>query len=262
MERLTHGQPDLVLLDLNLPAVPGPQILGMIRKDDRLNHTKVVVVTGYPHIASGLTVQPDLMLQKPVSIDQLTGLLRRVVLSERSPKAVPLLQKPVDGRTGLYNQPFFVNRLESSLRQSREIDHYLFAVLLFKLERADRAGGKSGTYRWENTLHETSSSLRKILRPTDTIARFDPDTFYILIENVPSGETAVRIANRIQEILNRNVPDIGNKIKLPIRIGILVCDKGYESVDVVLSDAKYALTLAIAQGEEYSKYYYQVSAKK
>ena len=55
LERLSHDQPDLVLLDLNLPGASGHQVIGMIRKDDRLNYTKVVVVTGYPHVASGLT---------------------------------------------------------------------------------------------------------------------------------------------------------------------------------------------------------------
>jgi hypothetical protein len=42
----------------------------------------------------------------------------------------------------------------------------------------------------------------------------------------------------------------------------LVCDWGYENIDVILSDAKYAQALAIAQGDEYSKYYYQFSTKK
>jgi len=262
VERLSNSQPDIVLLDLNLPGVSGSKILELIRNDKRLDQTKVIIITGHPHMVGGLSVQPDLMLQKPISVDQLSVLIERVVLSENSPKATPLRQKPLDNYTGLYNQPFFMNRLEGSLKQSREMDQYLFAVLLFKLERKNKVEEQPGTYRWESVLQEIASSLKIILRPTDTIARFDRDTFYMLIENVPNGEIAVKIANRIQEILNRNVPDIGNKIKLPIRIGILVCDKGYESVDVVLSDAKYALTLAIAQGEEYSKYYYQVSAKK
>jgi diguanylate cyclase (GGDEF)-like protein len=262
VERLSNSQPDIVLLDLNLPGVSGSEILEMIRKDNRLDHTKVIVITGHAHIAGGLSVQPDLVLLKPVSIDQLTSLVDRIILSEKSPKAIPLRQKPLDNRTGLYNQSFFLNRLESSLRQSREIDSYLFTVLLFNLERIKKTGNHASSYQWESVLHEMSGWLRRILRPTDTIARFDPDTFYILIENVPNGEIAVRIANRIQEILNQNVPDIGNKIKLPIRIGILLCDSGYENVDIVLSDARYALSLANAQGEEYVQYYYQVSSKK
>lgn len=262
IERLSNSQPDIVLLDLNLPGVSGSQILELIRQDERLNHTRVIVVTAYAHVVGALSIQPDLVLLKPVSIDQLSSLVGRIGLSEKSPKAIPLQQKPLDSHTGLYNQPFFMNRLESALKQSREIDRYLFAVLLFKVEPANKIKNQGATYPWESILHEIAGTLRRILRPTDTLARFDPDTFYILIENVPNGEISVRIANRIQEILYRSIGGIGNKIKIPIRIGILLCDSGYENVDVILSDAKYAQVLASAQGDEYSKYYYQFSTKK
>ena len=261
LERLSHSLPDLVLLDLSLPGVSGAQILETIRKTERLNRTKVVVITGHAHLVGGLSVQPDLVLLKPVSTEQLKSLVSRISFSEKSPKAIPLRQKPLDGATGLYNQAFFKNRLESALKQAREIDRYLFAVFLFKLERKDKGKHQPGSYPWETILQEAADTLKGILRPTDTIARFDQDTFYILIENIPDGEIAVKIANRIQEILYRKIADIGNKIKLPIRVGILLCDKGYEHPEVVLSDAKYAQALASAQGEEYAKYYYQVSAK-
>lgn len=261
VERLAGSRPDIILLDLNLPGVSGGQLLEIIRKEKRLAHTKVVVITGQAHIVGGLSAQPDLVLLKPVSIEQLTNLISRISLSEKSPKAIPVQQKPLDLRTGLYNQSFFTNRLESSLRQAREIENYLFAVLLFKLEPRHKAGNRA-IHPWESVLLEIASALRSILRPTDTIARFDPDTFYILIENLPNAEISAQIANRIQDILYRKITDIGDKIKIPIRIGILLCDQGYENVDMVLADAKYAQVLAIAQGDDYSKYYYQVSAKK
>ena len=261
VERLSNCQPDIVLLDLSLPGIPGSKILEMIRKDERLPHTKVVVITGQSHLAEGLTVQPDLILQKPVSIDQLTSLVSRISLSPKSPKAVPLKQKLMDSPTGLYNQSFFRNRIESSLKQAREIENYLFSVFLFRLERGYKKIDQV-TYPWESILLEIAAVLRSILRPTDTIARFDPDTFYILIENVPNGEIATQIANRIQDLLYKKVPDIGNKIRVPIRIGILLCDDGYESPDMVLADAKYAQALASTQGDEYAKYYYQFSTRK
>ena len=44
-------------------------------------------------------------------------------------------------------------------------------------------------------------------------------------------------------------------------LNVLGC-QGYCGVDMVLADAKYAQALAVAQGDDYSKYYYQVSAKK
>jgi diguanylate cyclase (GGDEF)-like protein len=261
LERLAHSQPDLVLLDLNLPGIPGNQILDFIRKTERLGHTKVVVISGQAHVVDGLSAQPDLVLLKPVSVDQLTGLISRITLSEQSPKAIPIQEKPLDSSTNLYNQAFFKNRLESVLKQSREIDGYLFSVFLFKLEPRGNTKNHRGTESWEATLREVAGSLRSILRPTDTIARFDPDTFYILIENIPGGEVSVQIANRIQEILYRRITDIETKIRVPIRVGILLGGRGYQKVDVVLSDAKYALALASAQGEEYAQFYYQVSAR-
>lgn len=261
MERIPHIKPDIILLDLNLPGVSGRQILELIQRDNRLSRTKVIVITGYAHIANDLSPQPDLVLQKPVSVEQLSGLVRRITFGESSPDGMPFCQNPVDKQTGLYTQAFFKNRLESSLRQARDSEQYLFAVLLFNLERKKREGTQSAAQKWDSTLLEIADMLRKILRPTDTIAKYDPETFYILIENIPSKEFTARIANRIQEILYRNIPDIGNKIRLPVRIGILVCDHSYENVDFVLNDAKYALALAEVQGDEYAKYYLQVSAR-
>jgi diguanylate cyclase (GGDEF)-like protein len=262
VNRLSNCQPDIILLDLNLPGVSGYQILELIRKDDRLNYTKVIVVTGHSHIADSLSVQPDLVLLKPVSIDQLITLASRITLSNKSPTAIPMQEDPSDRPTGLYSQSFFINRLESSLKQSREIDQYLFAVFLFKLEPKKKIKDQADPYSWETILHEIGDSLKIILRPTDTLARFDPDTFYILIENIPNGDILNKIADRIQQGLYRNIPDIESKIRIPIRIGILLCDRGHESVEMILGDAKYAQMLAVAQGDDYSNHYYQVSVKK
>jgi diguanylate cyclase (GGDEF)-like protein len=260
-DRLSSVQPDLVLLDLILPGVSGVQILELIQSNERLSHTKVIVITGQPHISSGLSVQPDLVLQKPVSTEQLKELSLRIALSDKSPKAIPLQIEPLDSPTGLYNQPFFIHRIESALRQAKEIEGYHFAVFLFRAEKNKPTTDQAEPYRWESVLLEIADSLRSILRPTDTLARFDKDTFYILIEAIPNGEITVKIANRIQEKLYRNIAEIGRKIKIPLRVGILLGDSAYDRADMVLADAKYALMLAIAQGDEYTKYYYQVSTK-
>lgn len=262
VERLSNCQPDIAFLDLNLPGVSGKNILEMIRKEPRLSQMKVVVVTAHAEIAGGLSQQPDLLLLKPVSVEQLTTLASRMTLSEESPRAVPFQQEPWDGSTGLYNQDFFKLRLESSLKKSRETDPYLYSVILFNIEPKDRMKNAPRPDHWEETLREIADALKSILRPTDTLARFDKDTFYVLIENVPNKEICVKIANRIQEILYERIPNIDSKIRTPIRIGILICDRSYEKVDLVLGDAKYALSLAIAQGDEYAKYYYQVTAQK
>jgi diguanylate cyclase (GGDEF)-like protein len=261
VERLSNSQPDIVILDLNLPGVSGIEILNMIHKDKRLRHTRVIVVTAHAHIADGLPVQPDLVLLKPISIEQLTSLINRFNLSEGSKKVIPMQEKPLDIYTGLYNQPFFMNRLESALKQAREIDQYLFAVFLFTVEPKNKVKVQMDTRYWEHTLREIAESLKSLLRPTDTLARFNSNNFYVLIENIPNREVTSLIADRIQGRLYRDIVDVENKIKVPVRTGILLCDSGYNDTDEILADAKYAQSLASVQGDEYSKYYYQFSVK-
>jgi CheY-like chemotaxis protein len=61
-------QPDLILLDLNLPAIDGRELLTLIKADERLRHIPVIVVTGsrsdrdvlesYRHHANAYVTKP------------------------------------------------------------------------------------------------------------------------------------------------------------------------------------------------------------
>jgi len=262
VKRLSMSQPDIVILDLNLPGVSGIEILEIIRKDKRLRHTKVIVITAHAHIAAGVSVEPDLILLKPISIEQLTAFIKRFNRLEDSPRVTPMRERPTDIYTGLYNQPFFLNRLESAHKQAQEVDGYLYAIFLFTVEPKNKVKAQMDTLYWELTLREIAEALSHMLRPTDTLARFNPDTFYVLVENLPGEEITTLIADRIQSRLNRDIENIQKKINLPIRIGILLCDRGYKNTEEIIADAKYAQSLANAQGPDYSNYYYRLSVKK
>ena len=71
---LSSMTPDIVILDLNLPRVPGTEILQAIRADGRLVKTKVIVATAYSRLAESLRDDADWILSKPVSFGQLRDL--------------------------------------------------------------------------------------------------------------------------------------------------------------------------------------------
>jgi CheY-like chemotaxis protein len=75
MDRLMKGRfdPDVVILDMQLPGHSGVVILGLIRRLPRLSHTKVVVSSGYPDLARQALDQwgADRFLPKPVSLMEL-----------------------------------------------------------------------------------------------------------------------------------------------------------------------------------------------
>ena len=73
LARLTETAPGLVVLDLSLPShVTGTDVLHRIRSDQRLANTRVVVVTGHPDLADAVRGQVDLVLLKPVDVNQLS----------------------------------------------------------------------------------------------------------------------------------------------------------------------------------------------
>jgi CheY-like chemotaxis protein len=76
--RLQTAQPDIILLDLNLPGVQGEKILDQIRTDTRIQNVPVVVVTAFSQSADSLRTEPDLILLKPVNLDQLCILVQRL----------------------------------------------------------------------------------------------------------------------------------------------------------------------------------------
>ena len=75
--RLTEIVPDLIILDLHMPNVPGDKILEQIRSDERLVDTRVFLATADANMAAQLRDQAELVLLKPISVAQLKDLAER-----------------------------------------------------------------------------------------------------------------------------------------------------------------------------------------
>ena len=79
LNRLAGTPPAIILLDLHLPRVTGATILQNIRANERFAKTSVIVATADARQAAELQVQADLVLLKPVGVDQLRELAKRML---------------------------------------------------------------------------------------------------------------------------------------------------------------------------------------
>ncbi len=247
LERLGSCEPDVVLLDLSLPGISGVNVLQRMRVDERLKRIPVVVVTAYSELADNLAVEPDLVMLKPVSAVQLTDLVHRLARdSKRLQTASPSLE-PYDDVTGLYNRVFFLHRVDGAMRALQENGQSLFAVLAVSPDRYELINHESGERPANDFLHALGQLIRSCVRPTDTIARFDADRFYILIEQAPGLAIPDMIAFRIQQKLRDGSP-AGSNGMFTSSIGVLLCDGRYRSVDEIVRDAAMAYSRAQAAG--------------
>lgn len=81
-ERLKAVVPNLIILDLHLPGVSGDSLLAQVRADERLAATRVIVATADPYMGDKLRESADMVLLKPVSVNQLKELSRRFRVSQ------------------------------------------------------------------------------------------------------------------------------------------------------------------------------------
>lgn len=84
-QRLNQDPPPyLILLDMHLPHVSGADLLtNIIRKDERLASTIVIITTADARMGEAYTEQADFVMIKPISFVQLRDLTSRLKPKEQ-----------------------------------------------------------------------------------------------------------------------------------------------------------------------------------
>jgi DNA-binding response OmpR family regulator len=83
MERLAAVLPRIIVLDLHLPKVSGPDILRYIRSEERFKDTRVIITSADAQLADEFRDIADLVLVKPVSFSQLRDLAGRLLTTDK-----------------------------------------------------------------------------------------------------------------------------------------------------------------------------------
>jgi len=239
VEYLAQSTPDIVLLDLNLPGISGSEILVRMDADERLKHVPVVVITAHAHLIATLPVQPELVLIKPVNIEQMSNLILKICPTEKTMDSLPW-----DVLTGVYNRAFFLTRLEYALERTKQLRQNKFAVLHLDLGQSNKIDYLFGSEYTKRVLQDSAGLLKTILRPTDTIARFNGGVFLILIEDVGNHDMPILIASRVQNKIRKYLARSENELQVRANVGVVLCGEEYHSVDEILHDAEQALVLA------------------
>ena len=93
LRKANDHEPDLILLDLMLPGIPGLEVCRRLRRKDPTRNTPLIMVTAKGEesdIVAGLELGADDYITKPFRVRELTArvraVLRRVNKTERLPK--------------------------------------------------------------------------------------------------------------------------------------------------------------------------------
>lgn len=239
MDRLASLTPNIVLLDLQLPRVSGIDILKHMREDERLKHVPVVVITAYAPYAESLPAEPDLILLKPVDINQLSNLVQRLQTTHGAMNE-PSHDKP----TGLYTLPFFKVRLAFSLERIKQSSFRRFGVLFAEVSQLEKIKRQLSNNEYDSFLHKLADQFRMTLRPTDTMAWSVNDSLFLtLIEDIPTPETPLKIATRMRDSMKRYLESRSESAESRTNLGVILCDSEYKDIQEILKDITLARKL-------------------
>jgi len=243
-EALAHlavSEPDMILLDMRLGIeIDGVDILQQVRSNPRLDKTRVIVVTAYPGMADTITDLADLVLLKPVEVDQLKELVKRLSSFEKTAAR----QYFRDEVTGLFNESFFQTRVEHAIERSKRRADFMFAVFVFDITVRHEPGADIESDLVQACLQDVAVRLRRSIRPTDTIARLSGFKFATLHEDLKQPEDVRVIIQRIWDTLAPTVLVGEREYYLAPSLGAALHHKNYQAAGDIWRVAELALVQA------------------
>ncbi|ACK73486.1 response regulator receiver modulated diguanylate cyclase/phosphodiesterase with PAS/PAC sensor(s) [Gloeothece citriformis PCC 7424] len=153
-----------------------------------------------------------------------------------------------DSLTGLPNRALLMDRLTQAINREKGRFYTHFAVLFLDVDRFKLLNDSLGHLVGDQLLISFANCLKKIRRFTDTIARLGGDEFVILLEDLSEVGQAIKVAQRINEILSSSFLIDDQEIFITASIGIAFSNSSYEHPSQILRDADTAMYYAKNNG--------------
>jgi PleD family two-component response regulator len=242
LARMAATVPDLILLDMHLGIeIGGEDILYQIRSNPRFDNTRVIVVTAHSSNANIVSELSDLVLLKPVDVNQLQTLVARIDSSDSGVQPIPF-RDPI---TRMFNEAFYDTRLELAFERSRRRSDFLYAALVLQLQMTGVDVEELDSVVSSSILQEAADRLRSSLRPMDTIARFAGWKFATLHEELKDTQDAQVIITRILGRLLEPYSVGEDEYRLEVFFGVGLNNPRYKQAGDVLAAAERSLAEAL-----------------
>ncbi|WP_126148180.1 EAL domain-containing protein [Synechococcus elongatus] len=153
-----------------------------------------------------------------------------------------------DSLTGLANRNLLIERLELSLKRSKRLQNYKYAVLFLDLDRFKVINDSLGHITGDQLLVSIAQKLQSIIRSHDLAARLGGDEFVVLVEDIQTFDEPIKVAERILAAIQVPLELEERSIYTSTSIGIVFGSHEYESATQLLRDADTAMYRAKSRG--------------
>ena len=249
-------QPDLLLLDVQMPGMDGFELCAQLKADATLSHIAVIFVTASnqpEEETRALEAGAADFISKPFN----PAVVRARVRAQLTIKLqADLLREMafVDGLTGVHNRRHFDERLGVEAQRAQRGPHggQGLAVLLADVDYFKRYNDAYGHLAGDDCLRRVARALKSCLRrPADVLARYGGEEFGCILPDTDLAGALAVAENMETAVRMLRTPhaqsDVGDI--LTISLGVAVCKSGSRcDAAMLINLADEQLYLAKARG--------------
>jgi diguanylate cyclase (GGDEF)-like protein len=196
MQPLFDFNPNLILLDLFMPACNGVELARVIRQIEKFMNTPIIYLSAaddLEKLAKDQGLNGDDFLPKSTDLETLRTTIHSRL--ERYRQLNTLMLR--DGLTGLYNHTTIKEVLDQEIsRASRQ--HIPLSVAMLDLDHFKHVNDTYGHPVGDRVLKSISHLLGQRLRRTDSIGRYGGEEFIVILPNT-TGPTATSVMDQLRD---------------------------------------------------------------
>ncbi len=176
---LQEFQPDLILMDINMPHCSGVELAQVVNQQESLSSIPIVFLSTISERTKQLellSIAGDDFLTKPVEPKHLLAAVHNRLLRMRMLRSRMMR----DSLTNLYNHTMILNHLDREILIA-ERGHNPLTVCLIDIDHFKATNDNYGHQAGDAVLRNLSNLLRTSLRKTDLIGRYGGEEFLIIL---------------------------------------------------------------------------------
>jgi diguanylate cyclase (GGDEF)-like protein len=126
-----------------------------------------------------------------------------------------------DPLTGLANRTLFYDRMHMAFNSAKR-GGKMVAVIILDLDNFKGINDSKGHKVGDEVLKSISGRLSKMVRASDTVARYGGDEFTLIIPSLSSEENALIVAQKIVKAFNKSFHLDNGDITVTASIGVAI----------------------------------------
>jgi diguanylate cyclase (GGDEF)-like protein len=243
---LVAFKPDVLLLDMHMPAFSGAEISGVIRQYDSLSSLHITFLSAEHDIQQqlqALSFGADDFITKPISNENLVTSVKLRLARNREIKS--LIER--DSLTGLVKHAAIKEAVMTEFdRMSRGGEH--FCVAMVDLDHFKQVNDSYGHAMGDIVISTIATLLRKRLRRSDRAGRYGGEEFLVVLPKCAAEDAKLLLDNILASFKEIHFSSGPQHFSCTFSAGVVSSIGDYANAEMMMNAADEMLYQAKHQG--------------